>query len=144
MKKRVWVISIAATLILSGCSSLGFGAAEPENQIGHDDWPGLLSSCDGLGSDGSYYEIQKEGTEIFVTARGLNLRGHTLVDCIGGAVSVGAPTENLGDYIQESARQEGQWEGEKLGVQRVEYGTLSVYTNRTSESTYVLRITIGE
>ena len=142
MKKRVWIISIAATLILSGCSSLGIGAAAPQNQIGHDDWPGLLSSCDGLGSDGSYYEIQKDGTEIVVIARGLNLRGHSLVDCIGDAVSVGAPPENLGDLIQENGS--SRWAGDELGVVRIEYGNLSVKTNRTSESTYVLRITIGD
>ena len=144
MKNKVWIFSIAATLVLSGCSSLVNDAAAPQDQIGHNDWPGLLSSCDGQVSEGSYFEIQKEGTEIFVTARGLSLTGHSLVDCIGDAVSVGAPDENLGDFIQESARQKGQWEGEKLGVERVEFGNLSVYTNRTSESTYVLRITIGE
>ena len=142
MKKRVWIISLAATLILSGCSSSGFGAAEPESQIGHNDWPGLLSSCDSQVSEENYYEIQKEGTEIFVQARSLSLRGQSLVNCIGDTISVGAPTENLGDFIQESGG--SSWEGDKLGSVRIQYGNLSVKTNRTSESTYVLRITIGE
>ena len=154
LKPTVLMVSV---LLLTGCAGSYSGeemslpeASEQDNSdssmqgpIVNPEWPNLVASCEGEIADDNYYdhEIQKEGTELVVVANGLE--ANPFLRCLGDVMATGAPGEDLGSFLYNSGLSEGEWDEDgELGFHRVQYGDLYVSANRTSENTFVLRVTL--